>query len=345
MRDYLNQLAIRTQQPEQLVKPRPISRFESSPFSTFKTFESSESLEPFGSITTKESRDEPELPSDQLISSRISADESRQHIESRNRNESETIDSNSRSWSTAESPKPFPRQSGTEPFTATHAAKKETSHRSWHEVEQTILGTQPIAQSEQVAREPIKPAVQIEKPEEINTISFYKPSPEQGEFPRSIEHGNKPRAEIKKTADVASAVSSHLPALRQSTEIKQHHVHTEKEQIRPFIPLVSTEEPQQKVAFSNSGHTIERRSDLMPASNFFTTPRREIFSPSAEPTVFQHATERQTEASTPTIQVTIGRIEVRATVAAATPARKTSAKSSAMSLDEYLKQRQRGVRT
>lgn len=39
-----------------------------------------------------------------------------------------------------------------------------------------------------------------------------------------------------------------------------------------------------------------------------------------------------------TVQVTIGRVEIRATVATA-PARKTAARSPAMSLDEYLKQR------
>jgi hypothetical protein len=45
----------------------------------------------------------------------------------------------------------------------------------------------------------------------------------------------------------------------------------------------------------------------------------------------------------PTIQVTIGRIEIRAAVASAS-ARKTSARSPAMSLDDYLKQRNGGRR-
>ncbi|MBX3630984.1 MAG: hypothetical protein KF908_13985 [Nitrosomonas sp.] len=45
----------------------------------------------------------------------------------------------------------------------------------------------------------------------------------------------------------------------------------------------------------------------------------------------------------PTIQVTIGRVEIRAAVASA-PARKTSARSPAMNLDDYLKQRNGGRR-
>lgn len=45
----------------------------------------------------------------------------------------------------------------------------------------------------------------------------------------------------------------------------------------------------------------------------------------------------------PTIQVTIGRVEIRAAIASA-PARKTSARSPTMNLDEYLKQRNGGQR-
>lgn len=46
----------------------------------------------------------------------------------------------------------------------------------------------------------------------------------------------------------------------------------------------------------------------------------------------------------PTIQVTIGRVEIRAAVASAVSARKTSARSPAMNLDDYLKQRNGGRR-
>jgi hypothetical protein len=80
-----------------------------------------------------------------------------------------------------------------------------------------------------------------------------------------------------------------------------------------------------------------RKADLMPKSGFAPIPGREIFKPLAESTASQLAAERV--ANAPTIQVTIGRVEIRATVEA-TPARKASTKAPAMSLDEYLRQRQ-----
>jgi hypothetical protein len=143
---------------------------------------------------------------------------------------------------------------------------------------------------------------------------------------------------------------------------KESPAQIETEQIRSFVPLVNNDEnlkekkaPSNSVHISTTGAAIlantesfetkplpERRSDLMPRADFSSTPRREIFKPFAENT--EHAMERSDEATTPTIQVTIGRIEVRATVAAATPARKTPAKSPTMSLDEYLKQRNGGQR-
>ena len=50
------------------------------------------------------------------------------------------------------------------------------------------------------------------------------------------------------------------------------------------------------------------------------------------------------EAPAPTIQVTIGRIEVRATPAAKAPVRERPAAPSALSLEEYLRQRSKGGR-
>ena len=50
------------------------------------------------------------------------------------------------------------------------------------------------------------------------------------------------------------------------------------------------------------------------------------------------------EAPAPTIQVTIGRIEVRATPAAKAPVHERPAAPSALSLEEYLRQRSKGGR-
>ena len=77
----------------------------------------------------------------------------------------------------------------------------------------------------------------------------------------------------------------------------------------------------------------------------FSTPARVVAPrhgvPRIEPAASARAEPGETQEPAPTIQVTIGRVEIRATVAA-TPAGKTSAKSPVMSLDEYLRQRNGG---
>ena len=84
---------------------------------------------------------------------------------------------------------------------------------------------------------------------------------------------------------------------------------------------------------------FSRKADLMPSSDFGPIPGREIFKPLTEHTAPQLAAERVADA--PTIQVTIGRVEIRATVESP-PARKPLAKAPVMSLDEYLRQRNGG---
>jgi hypothetical protein len=56
------------------------------------------------------------------------------------------------------------------------------------------------------------------------------------------------------------------------------------------------------------------------------------------------ATLRETPQQAPTIRVTIGRIDVRAVTAPAEPARETVRPQPRLSLDDYLKQRNRGGR-
>lgn len=51
---------------------------------------------------------------------------------------------------------------------------------------------------------------------------------------------------------------------------------------------------------------------------------------------------RETPTPAPTIQVTIGRIEVRATPAPKAPVRERPSAPAALSLEDYLKQRSRG---
>jgi hypothetical protein len=72
-------------------------------------------------------------------------------------------------------------------------------------------------------------------------------------------------------------------------------------------------------------------------------PGTEVFRPSVTPAIALRDDRRAQTAEEPTIQVTIGRVEIRATVAP-TPVRKTTARPPAMSLDEYLKRRNEASR-
>ena len=75
----------------------------------------------------------------------------------------------------------------------------------------------------------------------------------------------------------------------------------------------------------------------------FSSMREDKGAPS-HTNLFASEAYHQTNASeSPTVQVSIGRIEIRATASPA-PGRKASARSPAMSLDEYLKQRNGGQR-
>jgi hypothetical protein len=79
-----------------------------------------------------------------------------------------------------------------------------------------------------------------------------------------------------------------------------------------------------------------RKTDVTPRAKSTPVPKREMTEQLTRPAAPQVVMSQATD--TPTIQVTIGRVEIRATVASA-PTRKTSTQKPVMGLDEYLKQR------
>jgi len=79
-----------------------------------------------------------------------------------------------------------------------------------------------------------------------------------------------------------------------------------------------------------------RKTEVTTKSGLAPVARREHPQPLADRTASQF--ERAHAMDAPTIQVTIGRVEIRATVAP-TPTRKAPTHRPTMSLDEYLKQR------
>lgn len=122
--------------------------------------------------------------------------------------------------------------------------------------------------------------------------------------------------------------------------------HSQKQ--TPEASLTQSAKPSEKKQAHAETTDIEPLFEWKPSAQtqsvFSEESRQAIIKPLTEPMAPPHATESTGNNPAPTIQITIGRIEVRAT-AAATATKKIPAKSPAMSLDDYLRQRQTGGRT
>jgi hypothetical protein len=118
---------------------------------------------------------------------------------------------------------------------------------------------------------------------------------------------------------------------------------------RPIPPVVRAQEPDRPAAVGSDGHPDRDRPpsgapvDRRPPSALGERRATEVFRPAVTPAIALLDAGRAQAADEPTIQVTIGRVEIRATVAPA-PARKPAGRPPAMSLDEYLKQRNEAPR-
>lgn len=188
--------------------------------------------------------------------------------------------------------------------------------------------------------------------------------PESAESPvsgRRAQH--QPGTVLNKPAAILDMIpAGSLSAHPQPAARNQLHIQTAKESTHPLLPPVRVENPESKPISTDSAPATvarraglvsevsaqteplsERRPDSIVRPHFSPASERAIFKqPFAEPDALQHAAEQVANTPAPTIQVTIGRIEVRAAVAATSAAasvRKAPAKSSTMSLDDYLKQR------
>ncbi len=228
--------------------------------------------------------------------------------------------------------------------------------------------TERITRRRQAPVEPdtgpdIRPDTIARQPTDISNSISARILPESAEFPaQGKREPHQPRATFNKPATIpgvipADSLSAHL----QPTARNQSHIQTAKASTHPLIPPVRVEDPGSKpispysapVTVAHRAGLIskvsaqqieplpERRSDSIVRPHFSLASERAIFKqPFAEPDALQHAAEQMANTPAPTIQVTIGRIEVRATVAATSAAvRKAPARSSTMSLDDYLKQR------
>lgn len=108
-------------------------------------------------------------------------------------------------------------------------------------------------------------------------------------------------------------------------------------------PTKSRVQPQTNSEVLTEKPLFEWKLAESPKLDVSSESRRNIIKPLIESVTSQKTTNPVVDTPEPTIHITIGRIEVRAT-AAATAVKRAPAKSSAMSLDDYLKQRQTGGR-
>lgn len=309
MRDYLQQLTLRVQQPEFAVQPRPVSRFESPPHLIREPSDLSAPGEP----------SEPELQSEHVISTETSAVQPRQQTESIHRNEHKIVEPTSEARLTKVAHKPYPAgQLPTEPSNVSHLSRMEVAHHPVQERAHPAIHGRFTKQNEPIARrekEAIEPAVRIEKPTRAvgMTSSNLGRGGETSKLATRVVQGE--RKKIYLPVKIA-------------------------EQTRPLSrPVSNPSSPQEQAELTEP--RFHQKTHLMPMPDFASRSGREQFKSFAENRAPQFAAERGTEM--PTIQVTIGRVEIRATVAS-TPTRKPPAKSSAMSLDEYLTRRTEGRR-
>jgi hypothetical protein len=115
------------------------------------------------------------------------------------------------------------------------------------------------------------------------------------------------------------------------------------------IHPVQAQIPDRQPAAGGDSHPSRKhrpsdaRVDHRPSSPLGERRIPEVARPTLTPAFAMRDDRRPQVPDEPTVQVTIGRVEIRATVAP-TPARKPAVLTPAMSLDEYLKRRNEASR-
>lgn len=147
---------------------------------------------------------------------------------------------------------------------------------------------------------------------------------------------NPPHAVVNRKSPLAQHAVGHEEAVARPVERAAQRTTgeaTEAAEAFHLMPLQSPASAQHTVSPSKGAPF----SSSSPARAETAAPLQTHLSASRQ---YSH---HSAVSESPTIQVTIGRVEIRAAVASAS-ARKTSARSPAMNLDDYLKQRNGGRR-
>ena len=247
--------------------------------------------------------------------------------DSRQQNKSEAVSAQPEAPSAKKSRKSYPGQMVTELPVPTNAAGTENPRQFLNEIAQPNPGTLLAQQSERNANkagEPTEPIVRIEKLGETVGKPFSSQSEAESSAPAErVVHGVE--KQIQPLARIENREERKASSLSARATSDQN--------------ILSDNEPPQPEPLL--GSLLGNKGGLIPKSGFAPLPGRDIFKSPDRPAASFLATGR--ESDTPTIQVTIGRVEIRATLPTP-PSRKTVPKSPAMGLDDYLKQRSGGRR-
>lgn len=239
---------------------------------------------------------------------------------------------------------PFPPESATDPDQHTHtlAARIQPDHEQFHPDQsdgkrgETATHIKPSANSH--AKSGMQPHIEI-PPVLLESIVNH---PAAESVTASIHDSQSSSADRISFDAALTSVASPSRQTRSVNEKAITELFAEPEQIETNDPIGSS--PAMHIAHSVH-HVHLPESDSIPSLLPLTKPAQAVAwstsgtmqRGSADRSLQTNQTQERGEESTE-VHVHIGRIEVRATVAAA-PARKTTARSPMMSLDEYLKQR------
>ena len=306
MPDYLSQLALRVQQPEFAVQPRPVSRFESQGHSIPMVPEPSAQKE----------ADERGLQSAIFIPAETTADRRTQPADSRVHRKSDTLDSLSEVQSTKKYHNLHPGESTVAPAIVAPASSTEVTDSPVLEVAHPAPRRQ---QGERIIRSAVAPAQLPARVDRLEQqISKNLPDPS----------GRQERSEF--TDLVARRETEWSRPIVRIENPKGEQASSPMTRARNHSEIGTLSEPTETEPLFGRKAEITTKSGLTPAQG---RKNPQSLGDRTAPQL-----ERTHTTDVPTIQVTIGRVEIRATVAS-TPTRKTPTHRPAMNLDEYLNQR------
>lgn len=142
---------------------------------------------------------------------------------------------------------------------------------------------------------------------------------------------NPPHAVVNRKPSLGQPAASHEKTIARPVEQVAQRAAGEATEAAEAFHLMPLQSP------ASAHHTVSPPTDAPFSSS--SPARAETAAPlQTHLSASRQYSHHSAVSESPTIQVTIGRVEIRAAVASAS-ARKTSARSPAMNLDDYLKQR------